>query len=92
MNLQLLPEIVTHTSEFLRVAEYISYECYLYAILLFNYFRVCKNCMLILLYFVQSKYAKNSPEEIPSIGHSVLDFSFVSMYTEFLSDLYKNSK
>ena len=45
--------------------------------------------MFISLYLVQSKYTKIFKKEIPSIGRNVLEFFCVSLYTEFLSDLYK---
>ena len=40
--------------------------------------------------YPQSKYKKIHYREISSIGLSVLEFFCVPLYTEFLSDLYKN--
>ena len=50
------------------------------------YFCVWQNCILTLLYLVQSKCSKMHQEEILSIGLNVLEFLCVSLYTEFLSD------
>ena len=43
--------------------------------------------MLISLYLVQSKYTKIHLLEIPSIGHTALEYFCVPLYTEFLTDL-----
>ena len=45
--------------------------------------------MLILLYLVQSNYAKIQQQEIPSLSRKVLDLFCVFLCSEFLSDLYK---
>ena len=48
-----------------------------------------QKCMLYLLCLVQSKYAKIQKQENPFIGLNVLKFFCVSLYSEFLYDIYK---
>ena len=89
MNIQQFPERVIHTSKYFCAALFTSYECHSYSILLFTCFCACQKYLLILLYLVQSKYAKIQQQEVPSIGLNVLKFFSVPIYTEFLFDLYK---
>ena len=48
-----------------------------------------QKCMFISAYLVKSKYPKMHQQEILSIDHNVLEFFWVSLNTEFLTDLYK---
>ena len=45
--------------------------------------------MLIPLYFVQSKYIKMHQQEITSIAYNILEFFYVTLYTDYFSDLNK---
>ena len=45
--------------------------------------------MFILIYLVQSKYAKIQLQEIPSISLNLLELFCIPLYTDFSSDLYK---
>ena len=48
--------------------------------------------VMVLLNLVQPKYTEIHQQEIPFIGLNVIEFFYLPLYTEFLSDIYKNFK
>ena len=61
----------------------------IHLILLATSFWSWQKCMLISLYLIHFKCTKMNLKEYLSIGRNILEFFFVPLYTEFLSNFHE---
>ena len=90
MNLQYFQAIVNHISE-LNLCCPVDKSWMLFIPYSTVYMFLAMAKMSISLYLEQSKYTKIQEQKSPSIDHNVLEFCCVLLYTDNLSDLYKET-